>query len=895
MHSVWKKTVAYLSILVFLTSGLMTGLPVPPVSAAGLPQIYVPNPWVMVYSPSMPVWNPFASSNLLANTFDLPLYIYAPTTNGFMPILATGDEVLPSNGSVIVWLRKGLEWYNGSATLPFTAWDVYTEYYIGTKIFGWFYPFVNASTIRVLNNYTIEFVIKPWSPSMVYFLLTQRIATPYSAWKPMLQLAESVNAKNATAVSAASSNIREFVAPPWFLGPYYSVVSVPYVIDQLEPSNVLAEWDSVFPYHTWQYYNPEIIVWFSGGNGQTLNGALAGLVDWSQVGYSPAQFKILQGIGYDNLFYPQFGYHWAYITNPTRYPWNMSWSPLVREAMAYVQNYTESVDAWDAYGITPWLPSHRETLAPCQFPQWLENITPKVYYDPAKAKALLEQAGFTLKNGQWYMPNGQPFKLTLLVPGGWTDVDTMGSSYAAQLTTFGIPTTVDAIDVSTLYGDVVPSGDYSFVEASLPTAPSYATFWTMGWWWWGLQYGWNATANYPITLPNGTKTVFNMSAWYDKEAAETPLSAAYNESWLEVQAFINTYWPFIQLGTRPNPAEVSTRVFNITWLLKTPIDTQGVLFQPGVWGLGEATGDTGYMWSLFGVTPNGVPSPLAQAMATKTLSPEWAELFGLPLNYTTNYAVAALEGAKVSLSATPTSMTQGSSTTMTASVTYSNGTSASGVAVNFLSNGMLVGSAVTGTNGEATYTYTPVAAGTYSLMADLASAPSVTSNAVSLTVTSKVTPTPTPTAVYPTLTLSANATSITQGSTVLLTVKAAFTNGTAASGYSVNFFASGVGIGSSTTGTNGQATLAYTPVAAGTYSLMADLASAPSVTSNAVSLTVTSRVTPPPPPTPTPTSSSAMLYAVVVVVVVVIVVVAALLALTRRGKKGPQPTANKRN
>jgi len=132
-------------------------------------------------------------------------------------------------------------------------------------------------------------------------------------------------------------------------------------------------------------------------------------------------------------------------------------------------------------------------------------------------------------------------------------------------------------------------------------------------------------------------------------------------------------------------------------------------------------------------------------MATKALSPEWAEFFDIPPNYTTNYASAASPTAKLSLSAAPTSIAQGGSTAMTASVTYPNGSAASRVAVNFPSGGKEVGSAVTGTNGQAALAYTPTAAGTYSLTADLASAPSVASNAVCLTVTSNVTPTPPPT------------------------------------------------------------------------------------------------------------------------------------------------------
>ncbi|MFP3219767.1 MAG: hypothetical protein RXR41_01215 [Candidatus Marsarchaeota archaeon] len=87
-------------------------------------------------------------------------------------------------------------------------------------------------------------------------------------------------------------------------------------------------------------------------------------------------------------------------------------------------------------------------------------------------------------------------------------------------------------------------------------------------------------------------------------------------------------------------------------------------------------------------------------MATKALSPEWAEFFDIPLNYTANYASAALSTAKLSLSAAPTSITQGGSTAMTASVTYPSGSAASRVAVNFLSDGKEVGSAVTGTNAR---------------------------------------------------------------------------------------------------------------------------------------------------------------------------------------------------
>jgi len=66
--------------------------------------------------------------------------------------------------------------------------------------------------------------------------------------------------------------------------------------------------------------------------------------------------------------------------------------------------------------------------------------------------------------------------------------------------------------------------------------------------------------------------------------------------------------------------------------------------------------------------------------------------------------------------------------------------------------------------------------------------------------------------------------------------------------------------------------------------LTADLTSHTSTTSSPVTLTVTS---PPVTPTPTPTTTSSLYYAVAIGVVVVVAVVAAVLALGRKGKKGP--------
>ncbi|MGC8615412.1 MAG: ABC transporter substrate-binding protein, partial [Thermoprotei archaeon] len=85
-----------------------------------LPQIVLATGAALLYSPSMPVWNPFAVANYVTvnvQTSDPPLMWYNRLTGVFFPGLATGVSEFPSNDSFIVYLRKGLDWYNGSATM----------------------------------------------------------------------------------------------------------------------------------------------------------------------------------------------------------------------------------------------------------------------------------------------------------------------------------------------------------------------------------------------------------------------------------------------------------------------------------------------------------------------------------------------------------------------------------------------------------------------------------------------------------------------------------------------------------------------------------------------------------------------------------------------------------
>ncbi|MFQ1020924.1 ABC transporter substrate-binding protein [Tardisphaera saccharovorans] len=870
MRNVKKPIEGIAIVLVFLISTLSMAAFMPFAQAASssssLPEISIPQEATMVYTPGMPVWNGYASNNFVGFV-DYPLMVYNGITGTLLPLLAQKIVDYPSNNSFIVDLTPGLYWYNGSATMPFTAWDVYTEFYIGQKVFNWFTPYLSPSNITVINNTAIMFTLTTFSPTLPILMIEgATIWTPYSVWKPLL---ENVTALNSTAAAAYANHVESFAPPEWALGPYYATISNPYLIDHLEPQNLLDGWAKILPYHTWQYYSPEVEYVWTGSS--YMNMFMAGELAWGQAELTPAQVKEVQPVGYWTPLLPTFS-GLGLIINPSAYPLNIT---KVRLALAYAMNDSETVSAWNAEGIDEYTPSNSLIgFMQMVYPSWYTKYITNVSYNTAKAASLLESVGFALKNGEWYMPNGKQFTLQIWVSNSWMDGQTLASAAAAELTKFGIQTTVYTQDYDTLFTTTIPDGQFQLAVSFMAGSgqEGFASAWLMGNWWSGLVYtskgGWNATADFPITWPNGTITQYNQSAWYAQLMKAKPLSALYNETMEEFALFYGQYVPMIPLGAKTEVMEIWPQDFNLTWTKKYgPLFEDSVIF-PGIASYENAE----YYDTIYGITPPGIQSPLADAIANHDLSPVWANFLSLPSIYSSNYVKSALSTSSVSLAVSPTMVKAGTPVTLSAKVAFANGTPASGVSVNFMSNGVTVGTATTGSSGVATYSYTPSAVGNFSITASLTQASSVVSPATTLTVEPSVT--------VSTVTLSSSASSVTVGSPVTLTATAKYSNGSAASGYAVAFYANGSEVGTATTGSNGEATYTYTPSQTGTISLVAKLVSAPSVASSAVSLTVTAKST-----------TNYAMYAIIAVVIIVIIVVV-VVALMRRGSK-PAPSGGK--
>ena len=97
-------------------------------------KIIVPTPAYFEYVPGTPVWNNYAPGNLLWWTTSYePFAWYNTFTGQFWPVLARNWTIktLPNGSAILtVYLKPGFYWYNGSATIPFTAWDAYAYFYL---------------------------------------------------------------------------------------------------------------------------------------------------------------------------------------------------------------------------------------------------------------------------------------------------------------------------------------------------------------------------------------------------------------------------------------------------------------------------------------------------------------------------------------------------------------------------------------------------------------------------------------------------------------------------------------------------------------------------------------------------------------------------------------------
>ncbi len=90
-----------------------------------------------------------------------------------------------------------------------------------------------------------------------------------------------------------------------------------------------------------------------------------------------------------------------------------------------------------------------------------EQYQPYMTYTPEKAKAMLDEAGFTDADGDGFRetPSGKPIELTIITPNGWTDFNNVGMITAEMLGEVGIRAEASTPEFAVL-NQKMARGDY---------------------------------------------------------------------------------------------------------------------------------------------------------------------------------------------------------------------------------------------------------------------------------------------------------------------------------------------------------------------------------------------------------------------------------------------------
>jgi len=633
-----------------------------------MPQIIGSGP-VIAITAGVPLWNPFTPGNVLGAVWTyMPLAAYNAISGQFWPILAQNWtlQTFPNGSALLtIYLRPGLYWYNGSATIPFTAWDVYAYFYIEAKAFKTYTAWMNYSLIdediKVLNNYTIQFLFQKWTPYLLNTILTTYVYTPWPVWSWAVNALKGMNMTEA--YNFGQNNITRFNAPYWALSPWYNSYFGPTGLSfTLLPPNLLEAWGQVFPFNAWMYYNPTIKEIGTTSNTQTLEYIMAGEIDYTGAVLSEAQIGIVNKTsGWSTLTIPAYNTI-GFVINPHYYPWDI---PQVREALCYVINRTEVAASWGLslarpdYYPQPIVP---ETIA--TFPPDVRQFIIPCSYDPAKASQILQSLGFYKKGGYWYTPNGTQLALTVIAPAGWTDWDTMAQDAVEQLDAFGINAKLLTIDVGTFWSVTLPNAEYEALINGIANAPSYSTMWIWtNWPWWeegrAISAGVSGSDAWPFQWPNGTCSpvivpttpnipngtivwcvnstfgYINLTNWQSFVTQYSPGEPEYDLALEVIFAWMHYFVPIVPLYDKYWPFEYSTSIMDPGWLFQGYVydNYPGLLavfleYQP--WGYGNQPFSVN-TWGLF--APKGIVPPVAQAIANGSIwtkYPQYAAFLGIP-------------------------------------------------------------------------------------------------------------------------------------------------------------------------------------------------------------------------------------------------------------------------
>ncbi len=421
-------------------------------------------------------WNPFGQSGSTCNTAvgvlafsPLAIQSNTPRDGGeyFYPQLASSWGYTHHFKDFVVHLRPHLKWSNGKPLTSqdvVTSWDLYglTGAWVGAQIQNVYAP--NSSTVvfvRKRPGFSLAFAGQVLTLYIAPASIYQKFVPSKATFQKMMAVNDMPSSQQKPykkLLTQLTADAKKLIA--FNPGPAGLVTAGPYTVKAFSPGEVLLQKNP----NNWAAANvhvQNVDLINQTGTEAVQNAAVAGKFD--AFGYQPTT-PLYDAIMSRNRPYIHYMKPKPFLTpnglfyNFKDYPYN---KVQVRQAIAYVVNRNAVMKLSDPVaGVPNPIPAGvpldyiKAYLSPAQ----IKTLNP-YHRNLKKAAQLLNSVGFKKKHGTWYMPNGKPFKITIISITTLASWDLTAEATANELTQFGIPSKMELRDVGS-FGQEMVKGEY---------------------------------------------------------------------------------------------------------------------------------------------------------------------------------------------------------------------------------------------------------------------------------------------------------------------------------------------------------------------------------------------------------------------------------------------------
>jgi peptide/nickel transport system substrate-binding protein len=345
----------------------------------------------------------------------------------YYPWLATAYAWSNGGKTITFTVRSGVKWNDGT---PMTPADVVFTYKEMMK-----YPAINLAGLKMTS------VTSSGNKVVVNFAAPQYANLQYVAGIPVIP-----------------QHIWGSLSNPGTFSDATPVGTGPYVLGNFTPEGFTMKVNPT--YWGGAPKVPEVYFPVYTSNTSALTALFSGHIDWTGNFIPGLQKNFVAKDPSERGYWEAPGSTNAFMVNLHKWPTNQL---AVRQAISLAVNRTILADEGEAGLENPVLNATGLTLP--TFSAWsapVKNLVNSPVAQPAKARSVLEKAGYTLKGGYFYKGN-QEVTVTFISPSAYTDYAEVGSLAAQELKAAGINASFEGLTVSAWNADVA-DGDFSISE-----------------------------------------------------------------------------------------------------------------------------------------------------------------------------------------------------------------------------------------------------------------------------------------------------------------------------------------------------------------------------------------------------------------------------------------------